>query len=111
MGTRCKEPTSSVDSTTFTGVDRDTALTTFGTIYVLPTEDEWYKAAYLKSDGSGYTTYATGDQRAEQREPIANYRWLSTPPSGRGSGTEENNGTYDMGGNVWEWGESAFDGR
>ena len=44
------------NSTTFTGVDRDTALTTFGTIYVLPTEDEWYKAAYLKSDGSGYTT-------------------------------------------------------
>ena len=52
------------DATTFTGVDRATALTTYGTIYVLPSEDEWYKAAYLKSDGSGYTTYATGECNA-----------------------------------------------
>ncbi|MDC1406352.1 SUMF1/EgtB/PvdO family nonheme iron enzyme [Akkermansiaceae bacterium] len=97
------------DATTFTGVDRDTALTTFGTIYVLPSEDEWYKAAYLKSDGSGYTTFATGDGL-----PVAgtdaNYNIANTAPWNVGSGSVENNGTYDMGGNVWEWGESAFDG-
>ena len=34
----------------------------------------------------------------------------STRPWDVGSGTVENNGTYDMGGNVFEWGESAFDG-
>jgi len=97
------------DSTTFTGVERATALTTYGTIYVLPSEDEWYKAAYLKSDGSGYTTYATGDS-----EPTAgfdaNYNGVNSAPWDVGSGTVENNGTYDMGGNVFEWGESAFDG-
>ena len=49
------------NSTSFTGVDRAAAIATYGTIYVLPSEDEWYKAAYLKSDGSGYTTYATGN--------------------------------------------------
>ena len=97
------------NSTTFTGVDRDTALTTFGTIYVLPTEDEWYKAAYFKSDGSGYTTYATGDTL-----PVAgtdaNYNRYIQGPWNVGSGTVENNGTYDMGGNVYEWGESAWEG-
>ena len=94
------------DATTFTGVDRDAALATYMTIYVLPSEDEWYKAAYLKSDGSGYTTYATGDS-----EPTAgfdaNYNGVNSAPWDVGSGTVENNGTYDMGGNVFEWGESV----
>jgi len=97
------------DATTFTGVDRDTALTTFGTIYVLPTEDEWYKAAYLKSDGSGYTLYATGDS-VPTAGTDANYNFATPPTWNVGSGSVENNGTYDMGGNVWEWGESAFSG-
>ena len=66
------------DATTFTGVDRATALTTYGTIYVLPTEDEWYKAAYLKSDGSGYTTYATGDS-VPVAGTDANYNGVSAP--------------------------------
>ena len=98
------------NSTTFTGVDRDTALTTFGTIYVLPTEDEWYKAAYLKSDGSGYTLYATGDS-VPTAGTDANYNDANTAPWNVGSGSVENNGTYDMGGNVWEWGESEYSGE
>ena len=96
------------DATTFTGVDRDTALQTYQTIYVLPSEDEWYKAAYFKSDGSGYTLYPTGDT-APTAQVNANYSSL-TSPWDVGSGSVENNGTYDMGGNLWEWGESAYDG-
>jgi sulfatase modifying factor 1 len=97
------------DATTFTGVDRATALTTYGTIYVLPSEDEFYKAAYLKSDGSGYTLYATGDS-VPTAGTDANYNSANSEPWNVGSGTAENNGTYDMGGNVYEWGESAFAG-
>ena len=100
--------TSGADNT-FTGVDRATALTTYGTIYVLPSEDEWYKAAYFKSDGSGYTTYAIGDGLPVEGTD-ANYNNANTAPWDVGSGTAENNGTYDMGGNLYEWGESAFDG-
>ncbi|MDG1357289.1 MAG: SUMF1/EgtB/PvdO family nonheme iron enzyme [Akkermansiaceae bacterium] len=102
------------DSNTFISVDRDSAADIYQTIYVLPTEDEWYKAAYYKSDGSGYTAYATGDTIPVSGTD-ANYRATVGSPAGAawsvGDGTEENNGTYDMGGNIWEWTESAYDGE
>ena len=97
------------DATTFTGVDRVAALNTYDTIYMLPTEDEWYKAAYFKSDGSGYTDYPTGDG-----SPIAgidaNFLSANSSPWDVGSGSVENNNTFDMGGNVFEWTESSSSG-
>ena len=98
------------DPSTFIGIDRITALSTYGKVYVLPTEDEWYKAAYFKSDGSGYTTWSKGNSR-----PVAgldaNFHggtFDPTTPWNVGSGTMENNGTYDMFGNVSEYNESKF---
>jgi formylglycine-generating enzyme required for sulfatase activity len=94
---------------TLTGVDRDAALSTYGTVYVLPTEDEWHKAAYFKSDGTGYTLYATGNTTpvagVDSSYGASNY----SSPWDVGTGAVENNGTYDMGGNHWEWNESAYD--
>ena len=104
------------DANTYTGVDRNTALSTYQTIYVLPTEDEWYKAAYFKSDGSGYTTYATGNSVPDgidfsgdtNYDSVFNDGFNNGGPLAVGGGTMENNGTYDMGGNVWEWMEETY---
>jgi len=92
-------------------IDRAAALMTYGTIYAIPTDDEWYKAAFFKADGSGYSTYTTGERKpVEGVDAKYNFAGATQYPWDVGSGTEENNGTYDMFGNVGEWLEDEVDG-
>jgi formylglycine-generating enzyme required for sulfatase activity len=103
-------------------VDRAAALSTFNTVYVIPSEDEWHKAAYLMPDGSAYSDYANGTPMppagGNHPTPEANYKlgihYVNPAPDyvwSVGSGLAEQNGTYDMMGNVFEWTESAYDGN
>ena len=91
-------------------VDRTTAQTTYGIIYVLPTLDEWYKAAYYKPDDSGYSLYANGTNTAPSHSD-ARYDQFDLGFWDVGSGTMEQNGTFDMMGNNCEWSETAFNGN
>lgn len=93
----------------FLGIDRTVAQATYGTIYVIPTEDEWYKAAYFKSDGSGYSTYANGQDTIPSADGW-NYYGGYVPPWNVGAGTQEQNSTFDMMGNVCEWNETLISG-
>lgn len=89
----------------YQSTDRASAITAYGTVFALPTEDEWYKAAYFKTDASGYSLYANGTDTVPVAGTDANYnqaKEIGTPWS-VGSGTAEQNGTYDMMGNVGEW--------
>ncbi len=104
-------------SGTMTGLDR-TFRNVNGLAYVMPSEDEWYKAAYFKPDGSGYSLYASGLDSVPTRggtdgwnylsgatvNPYPNYVWNVE------AGGYEQNGTYNMMGNIEEWTESAEDG-
>ena len=74
-------------------------------VYVLPSEDEWVKAAYW--NGTSLQTYSTpGDTLTDMD---VNYNYKVDHIRNVGIGSEEINGTYDMMGNVWEWNESAYD--
>jgi formylglycine-generating enzyme required for sulfatase activity len=94
-----------------------------GAIYALPTENEWYKAAFYKggSKNARYWNYTT--RSAAQPSNVlsaigtnnANY-WNSVytdhthflTPVGAFAGSPGPYGTFDQGGNVWQWNETAY---
>lgn len=80
--------------------------------FVLPSDDEWFKAAYYKPvDDGSYSLYSSGLDTS----PIVGTTngWNYNPAHDlqhmweAGSGAQEQNGTYDMMGNAWEWTETA----
>jgi formylglycine-generating enzyme len=92
----------------FQVIDRVSSIATYGTTYVIPTEDEWYKAAYFKPDASGYSLYANGTDTAPIAGVNSNYNFAIGSPWDITNGTPEQNGTFDMMGNVWEWNETLI---
>ena len=93
--------------------------------WAIPTEDEWYKAAYHKNDGvtGNYFDYATGSDTPPSNDLIdpdpgnnatfweGDYT-IGSPYYRTEVGAHENSdspyGTFDQGGNVWEWNEAIL---
>ena len=92
----------------------------------LPVKDEWYKAAYHKNDGvtGNYWEFPTGsdvwpsndlidpDPGNNATFYIMDYDWTIGAPYFRTEvGAHENSdspyGTFDQGGNVYEWNEAV----
>ena len=95
--------------------------------YFLPTENEWYKAAYYSGGGtnSAYYTYPTKSNIAPDNSLVlapmepndANYHIsnLTDPtnyltPVGTFAASPGPYGTFDMGGDVFQWNEANFSG-
>ena len=100
--------------------------------YFLPTEDEWYKAAYYdpkKPGGAGYWTYPTKSDTPPINTVVSpdpgnhgnfydglgmgnNSYTLGGPywttPVGEFENSASAYGTFDQGGNLWEWNETSF---
>ena len=113
-------------------LDHEAAAATFGkfgiTAWFIPTEDEWYKAAYHKNDGAtrNYWDYPTGTNAVPSNDLItpdpgnnANFyeddHTIGSPYYTTEVGEFENSespyGTFDQGGNVWEWNETLVNGH
>lgn len=84
------------------------------TMFFIPTEDEWYKAAYHKNDGatSNYFEYQTSSDFIDMS--MANYGMWQNVGRTTDVGSYASPspyGTFDMGGNVWEWNEAIRSSR
>jgi formylglycine-generating enzyme required for sulfatase activity len=85
--------------------------------YFLPSENEWYKAAYYNAAGTNYFLYPTASSSAPgsvasgTSAGTAVYnRGVSVPAIVDSAGGLSPYGTMGQGGNVFEWTESAFAG-
>jgi hypothetical protein len=85
--------------------------------YFLPSEDEWYKAAYHQNDGvtANYWDYATASNSIPAAVASGTTAGTAVYNGVTGSPAAVNNdgglsayGTMGQNGNVWEWQESAF---
>jgi len=85
--------------------------------YFLPSENEFYKAAYGKSDGSGYYLYPTASDTAPIKVAYgttpgtAVYNIAATKPASvYEAGGLSSYGTMGQGGNIRQLEETAYDG-
>ncbi len=94
-----------------------------GATWFLPSEDEWYKAAYHQLAAQGgdvddYWLYPTASNTAPTAEAPAggsnsanyNYALDAFTDGGAYTGSDSFYGTFDQGGNVWEWNEALING-
>ena len=111
---------------TLNGYDGRTIQRNAGWTWAVTSEDEWYKAAWHKNDGvtGNYFDYPTSSNTAPGRDLAdasgnnANYydgdgsipidpRYYTTVV-GEFQDSDSPYGTFDQGGNVWEWTEAVI---
>jgi formylglycine-generating enzyme required for sulfatase activity len=99
------------------GISANTITRNAGWQWAVTSEDEWYKAAYHQpasqgGDSDNYWTFPTQSNTITTAQ--ANYANSIGNTSPVGSYAANFYGTFDMGGNVWEWNEAIApfpDGR
>ncbi len=87
-------------------------------LYVLPSENEWYKAAYYNPTGTNYFLYPTGSNTAptavasgtNANTAVYNQSFAQGPASVFQAGGLSPYGTMGQGGNVSQLVESAYSG-
>jgi hypothetical protein len=102
-----------------TGIDDNTISRNPGATFFLTNEDEWYKAAYYDVNAEDYFDYpAESDTQTVCAVPGATPNTANCWPAvldltevGSYTSSASPNGSFDQGGNVWEWNETIVGSR
>lgn len=87
-----------------------------GATIVLTSEDEWFKAAYFSPSAGSYFDYPAGSDTpttcslptATPNRANCGQLVFDLMPKGSYTGSASPYGTFDQGGNVWEWNEATI---
>ena len=95
-------------SYTLNGATGGIILANAGAQVYIPTENEWYKAAYYNGATSTYSLYPNGQNSITTAD--ANYGWSvgSSTDVGTYNSDPSFYGTFDQGGNVSEWNDAVI---
>jgi len=90
---------------TLNGATSGIVLANAGAQVYIPTQDEWYKAAYYNATSQTYSLYPNGQNTITTAD--ANYSSSGSTDVGTYSGDPSSYGTFDQGGNVHEWNDAV----
>ena len=91
---------------TLNGATSGIILANAGAKVYIPSENEWYKAAYNNATSQSYSLYPNGQNTISTAD--ANYGGSAYTAVGTYSGDPSSYGTFDQGGNVWEWNDAVI---
>ncbi len=93
---------------TLNGATSGIITANIGAQVYIPSENEWYKAAYYNAANASYSLYPNGQNTITTAD--ANYANSvgSSTNVGTYSGDPSSYGTYDQGGNVFEWNDAVL---
>ncbi|MBT38017.1 MAG: hypothetical protein CL938_05655 [Deltaproteobacteria bacterium] len=99
---------------TAAGITANSITLNPGSNISLPSEDQWYKAAYYDGLSSSYFSYPTSSDSivncatpgSDANTGNCNYMVNDLTEVGSYTGSMSPWGTFDQGGNVWEWNDT-----
>jgi sulfatase modifying factor 1 len=94
---------------TLNGATSGIILANAGAQVYIPTENEWYKAAYYNGAGQTYSLYPNGQNTITQADANYGNSVGSSTNVGTYSHAPSSYGTFDQSGNVREWNDRATD--
>jgi formylglycine-generating enzyme required for sulfatase activity len=93
---------------TLNGAISGIVLANAGAQVYIPTEDEWYKAAYYNSASQTYSLYPNGQNSITTADANYEYSVGSSTDVGTYSSNPSSYGSFDQGGNVWELNDAVI---
>jgi len=93
---------------TLNGATSGIITANIGAQVYIPTENEWYKAAYYNAANTSYSPYPNGQNTITTADANYDNSGGSTTNVGTYSSDPSSYGTFDQGGNVWEWDDAVI---